>query len=217
MQEETLLGWARTRVKRAIERADLDAPTIPTDFSFLLSCATGEVKDLILQACLTSINRMTITAAQVLQIFKSFSAQKDPDAEHREIASSAYGSLLRIMQRQPVGGEVLREVVEHVTSKECILTAQLVYALLPSQEMHMSGGMPSRSISFIPDIMRAGWITAEQSRYINVLSTTLPTAFLVFELGPEPQPTNDLRRPGLPCHSSCHVCISLNGFLSSST
>jgi len=217
VQEETLLGWARTCVKRAIERADLDAPTTPADFSLLLSLATGEVRHLILQACLTSINRTTVTPSQVLQIFKSFSAQKDPDGEHQKITSSAYEILLRLMQRQPVAGEVLLEVVENVTKQERNLTAQLVHALLPSQQMHMSGGMPSRSISFIPDVVRAGSIAAEQSRYVNMLSTILLTAFLVFEMGAEPQSTGDLRRPGLPCHSACHVCTSLNGFLGSST
>lgn len=217
VQEETLLGWVRTCIKREIEGADLDAPTTPADISLLLSFATGEVKHLILQACLTSISRTTVTPPQIWRMYKLFSARSDPDGEYEELTISAYDNLVRTMQRQPVADEVLREVVEHVTKQESNLSAQLSYAILPSEQMHVSGGMPSRTITFIPDIVRAGSITGEQSRYINVLCTTLLAALLVFEMGDEHQSTGDLRRPGLSCHPTCHVCISLNGFLGSST
>lgn len=147
-------------------------------------------------------------AVDAYAAFPCFASRVCETPAFAKVADSAFQSFLHALQLQCLPTEDLATTIEDTGFRSTAHLDVLVKEILPSSFMHIRDGIASRWLTSLPKLAEVAVRRPHFSSQINGLITTVLTIYLVWDVGPVPQPDYVLSEKCLNCE--CQYCSTIN-------
>lgn len=221
---EKLHQWLENFFMNAIASGEAMKATPPLNILTLLVELTQDGKSGTVEACLESLRQPLVPLTTVYELFKLLLQHAETNRGDECLTAITLDISIQKWLHEDICSLSIAVLVKDILDTHPAQLEPFIYALLPTPRMHMPGGLASASIYYTPTLADLANKHPEQARLLNILNSIILAIYLAIDIGPEPQPNNDLHRPLItqcPYASTptarCATCSKLNRFLGSAT
>ncbi|KAK5947510.1 hypothetical protein PMZ80_001661 [Knufia obscura] len=221
---EKLHQWLENFFMNAIASGEVMKATPPLNILTLLVELTQDGKSGTVEACLESLRQPLVPLTTVYELFKLLLQHAETNRGDECLTAITLDISIQKWLHEDICSLSIAVLVKDILDTHPAQLEPFIYALLPTPRMHMPGGLASASIYYTPTLADLANKHPEQARLLNLLNSIILAIYLAIDIGPEPQPNNDLHRPLItqcPYASTptarCATCSKLNRFLGSAT